>query len=55
MAEVAKHTTTGGTAATYSAAGHVRRSLKSVGFDVKRIPSFGSKWHMAVARLQDAE
>lgn len=55
LEHVAKHTAIGGTAATYSAAGHVRRSLKSAGFDVKRIPGFGSKWHMAVARLRDAE
>ena len=55
LIQVAKHTAIGGTAATYSAAGHVRRSLKAAGFDVKRIPGFGSKWHMAVARLPDAK
>lgn len=55
MAEVAKHTVIDGTAATYSAAGHMRRSLSAAGFNVKRIPGFGSKWHMVVARLRSAE
>ena len=55
MAEVAKHTAANGTAATYSAAGHVRRSLKAAGFDVKRIKGFGRKWHMTVATLHSAK
>lgn len=51
MAEVARHTRPGGTAATYSAAGHVRRALAAAGFAVERVPGFGRKRHMTRARL----
>jgi tRNA U34 5-methylaminomethyl-2-thiouridine-forming methyltransferase MnmC len=47
MAEVAGHTAPGGTFATYSAAGAVRRTLAEVGFEVIRSPGFGSKRHMS--------
>ncbi len=46
MQQVAVHTNHGGTFATYTAAGHVRRSLASAGFLVERTPGFGSKKHM---------
>jgi len=46
---VGTHTAKGGTAATYTAAGHVRRSLKEAGFDVTRTPGFGRKRHMTRA------
>ena len=52
---VASHTNPGGTAATYSAAGHVRQALSGAGFDVVRTPGFGRKRHMTRARLPDAE
>ena len=52
---VASHTKPGGTAATYSAAGHVRQALSGAGFDVVRTPGFGRKRHMTRARLPDAE
>lgn len=51
MAEVARHTAPGGMAATYTAAGHVRRGLEAAGFTVTRIPGFGRKRHMTQARL----
>ncbi|MBI1418700.1 MAG: tRNA (5-methylaminomethyl-2-thiouridine)(34)-methyltransferase MnmD [Limimaricola sp.] len=51
MAEVARHTAPGGTAATYTAAGHVRRALAAAGFDVARAPGYGRKRHMTRARL----
>lgn len=47
---VAKHTSPGGTAATYSAAGAVRRALAAGGFEVTRAPGFGRKRHMTIAR-----
>lgn len=50
LAEVGAHTAPGGTAATYSAAGAVRRGLADAGFDVERVPGFGRKRHMTVAR-----
>ncbi|MGB0716406.1 MAG: FAD-dependent 5-carboxymethylaminomethyl-2-thiouridine(34) oxidoreductase MnmC [Phycisphaerae bacterium] len=43
--EVAAHTYPGGTVATYSAAGSVRRSLESAGFNVRRNAGFGRKAH----------
>jgi tRNA U34 5-methylaminomethyl-2-thiouridine-forming methyltransferase MnmC len=49
MAEVARHTATGGTAATYSAAGEVRRGLQAAGFAVTRLPGYGRKRHMTRA------
>ncbi len=52
---VGQHTKSGGTAATYSAAGHVRRALDEAGFEVTRVPGFGRKRHMTAARLKDAE
>lgn len=51
MAQVAAHTAPGGTAATYTAAGHVRRALAAAGFAVERRQGFGHKRHMTVARL----
>lgn len=51
MAEVARHTRPGGTAATYSAAGCVRRGLAAAGFEVTRAPGYGRKRHMTRARL----
>lgn len=52
MAEVARHTAPGGTAATYTAAGFVRRGLEDAGFDVTRRPGYGRKRHMTVATLR---
>lgn len=49
MASVGAHTVPGGTAATYSAAGHVRASLTAAGFTVARVPGFGRKRHMTTA------
>lgn len=51
MAQVARHTAPEGTAATYTAAGHVRRTLESAGFTVTRAPGFGRKRHMTRATL----
>jgi tRNA U34 5-methylaminomethyl-2-thiouridine-forming methyltransferase MnmC len=46
LAEVARHTAPGGTFATYTAAGSVRRALAAAGFEVERLPGFGRKRHM---------
>ncbi|MEQ9041830.1 MAG: tRNA (5-methylaminomethyl-2-thiouridine)(34)-methyltransferase MnmD [Silicimonas sp.] len=51
LAEVARHTVPGGTAATYSAAGAVRRALAEAGFVVERQEGYGRKRHMTAARL----
>lgn len=52
MAEVAAHTHSGGTFATYTAAGHIRRTLNDVGFSTDRRPGFGRKRHMTCGFLK---
>jgi tRNA U34 5-methylaminomethyl-2-thiouridine-forming methyltransferase MnmC len=51
MAEVAAHTRPGGTFATYTAAGFVRRGLQAAGFQVERAAGFGRKRHMTIGRM----
>ncbi|NKW72206.1 tRNA (5-methylaminomethyl-2-thiouridine)(34)-methyltransferase MnmD [Rhodobacteraceae bacterium R_SAG10] len=51
MAQVAIHTAPGGTFATYTAAGQVRRALERVGFSISRIPGHGRKRHMTRGRM----
>ena len=48
LAEVGRHTAAGGTVATYTAAGFVRRGLETAGFRVSRRAGFGRKRHMTV-------
>ncbi|WP_300059094.1 tRNA (5-methylaminomethyl-2-thiouridine)(34)-methyltransferase MnmD [uncultured Roseobacter sp.] len=52
MRAVAAHTAPGGTFATYTAAGSVRRALDAAGFDVQRVQGFGRKRHMSVGTLR---
>jgi tRNA U34 5-methylaminomethyl-2-thiouridine-forming methyltransferase MnmC len=54
MREVARHTAPGGTFATYTAAGHVRRALSEAGFAVHRVPGYGTKRHMSRGVLRGA-
>jgi tRNA U34 5-methylaminomethyl-2-thiouridine-forming methyltransferase MnmC len=49
------HTNSGGTAATYSAAGHIRRALADAGFNVSRAQGYGRKRHMTTCRMPHAE
>ncbi|HKY03007.1 MAG TPA: bifunctional tRNA (5-methylaminomethyl-2-thiouridine)(34)-methyltransferase MnmD/FAD-dependent 5-carboxymethylaminomethyl-2-thiouridine(34) oxidoreductase MnmC [Burkholderiales bacterium] len=49
--QVALHTKAGGTFATYSAAGEVRRNLQSAGFIVDRVAGHGSKREMLRGEL----
>ena len=51
MAQVAAHTAPGGTFATYTAAGHVRRALSDAGFTVTRQPGHGTKRHMSTGAM----
>lgn len=51
MAEVARHTAPGGSFATYTAAGFVRRGLAAAGFTVNRLPGFAGKRHMSAGVL----
>jgi len=50
LAAVAGHMAPGGTLATYTAAGHVRRALAAAGVSVERSPGFGRKRHMTRGR-----
>ena len=47
MGEVGAHTAPGGTFATYSAAGHIRRALGAAGFAVTRAQGYAGKRHMS--------
>ncbi len=49
---VADHTKPGGTASTYSAAGHVRRALAEAGFTVTKSAGFPPKRDMTTAQKQ---
>ncbi len=49
----AARTMTGGTAATFTVAGAVRRGLEAAGFALERRPGFGQKREMLTARLVD--
>lgn len=51
LMEVGHHTKADGTAATFTAAGFVRRGLQEAGFEVERIPGYGRKRHMTRARM----
>ncbi|WP_370228015.1 tRNA (5-methylaminomethyl-2-thiouridine)(34)-methyltransferase MnmD [Cognatishimia sp.] len=48
MCDVGARTVSGGTCATYTAAGFVRRGLEEAGFSISRIPGYGRKRHMTV-------
>lgn len=52
MQAVADHTKKGGSFATYTAAGHVRRALTDAGFEVHRPKGYGSKRHMSAGVLK---
>ena len=51
MQEIGNHTANNGTLATYTAAGFVRRSLTSAGFEISRIKGFANKRHMTTGVL----
>ncbi|MCC0029489.1 MAG: tRNA (5-methylaminomethyl-2-thiouridine)(34)-methyltransferase MnmD [Brucellaceae bacterium] len=55
MRAVAMHTKPGGTFATYTAAGWVRRNLQAAGFAVDKRPGFKEKKEMLCGRLQVLE
>jgi tRNA U34 5-methylaminomethyl-2-thiouridine-forming methyltransferase MnmC len=50
LAAVAARLVPGGTVATYTAAGTVRRGLAAAGLEVTRVPGYGRKRHMTLAR-----
>jgi tRNA U34 5-methylaminomethyl-2-thiouridine-forming methyltransferase MnmC len=51
LSDVGRHTQPTGTAATYTAAGFVRRNLQAAGFTVARVQGYGRKRHMTTARM----
>ncbi len=48
MQEVYDHTNKGGSLATYTSAGWVRRNLLSAGFTVEKVPAHANKRHMLI-------
>lgn len=52
MRAVAAHTAPGGSFATYTAAGWVRRNLQAAGFAVEKRPGFAGKREMMCGQLQ---
>ena len=48
---VAAHTNPGGSFATYTAVGRIRRTLAAAGFEVERIKGFNAKPHMTRGRM----
>lgn len=52
MLAIGEKTKAGGTFATYSAAGYVRKRLATAGFKVERVPGFGTKRHMSVGKKE---
>lgn len=54
MTEVGQHSAPGGSFATYTAAGHVRRALEDAGFQVERRAGFGRKRHMTTGQMEPA-
>ncbi|MEM6549113.1 MAG: tRNA (5-methylaminomethyl-2-thiouridine)(34)-methyltransferase MnmD [Pseudomonadota bacterium] len=51
LAAVGRRTAPGGTLATYTAAGRVRRGLAAAGFLLRRVPGFGRKREITVGSL----
>ncbi|NEZ02848.1 bifunctional tRNA (5-methylaminomethyl-2-thiouridine)(34)-methyltransferase MnmD/FAD-dependent 5-carboxymethylaminomethyl-2-thiouridine(34) oxidoreductase MnmC [Wenzhouxiangella sp. XN201] len=51
LGTLARHSCPGATAATFTAAGQVRRDLDEAGFQVERRPGFGGKRHRLVAQM----
>ena len=54
IAEIARHSVAGATAATFSAARSVRDALAQAGFQVEKIPGYGAKRDMIAATLAAA-
>lgn len=50
MQNIAAHTKRGGTLATFTAVGAVRRALQTSGFDMQKVSGFGRKREMLVGR-----
>lgn len=55
MHAIGQHTAPGGSFATYSAAGSVRRALSGAGFSVSRVAGFGQKRHMTIGRMDHTD
>ncbi|WP_018150463.1 bifunctional tRNA (5-methylaminomethyl-2-thiouridine)(34)-methyltransferase MnmD/FAD-dependent 5-carboxymethylaminomethyl-2-thiouridine(34) oxidoreductase MnmC [Leeia oryzae] len=53
LEQVGRLTKPGGTFATFTSAGSVRRGLKAQGFDVKKVPGHGPKREMSAGYLQE--
>ena len=52
LSRIGSLTIAGGTCATYTAAGHVRRNLQAAGFAVDKVPGYGRKREMVIGVKQ---
>lgn len=48
LKDLARLAAPGATVATWACTGELRRALREAGFDVRRAPGYGGKWHMTV-------
>ena len=55
LKQVGRLTRAGGTLASFTAAGNVRRGLEAAGFDVRRVPGFGRKREMIRAARRGSD
>lgn len=53
LEQVTRLTRPGGTFATFTAVGEIRRRLSAQGFAVRRAPGYGKKWHLSCGERQD--
>ncbi|MFY3665812.1 tRNA (5-methylaminomethyl-2-thiouridine)(34)-methyltransferase MnmD, partial [Achromobacter ruhlandii] len=49
LKELARLAAPGATLATWACTGELRRALQEAGFEARRAPGYGGKWHMTVA------
>jgi len=52
LKEIARLSSPGTTFSTFTSAGDVKRAMKSLGFDVEKVPGFGRKWEMLRGRYR---
>ena len=55
LGQIGRLTKAGGTVASFTSAGHVRRGLENAGFDVRRVPGFGRKREMIRGTRQGSD
>ncbi|WMD18521.1 FAD-dependent 5-carboxymethylaminomethyl-2-thiouridine(34) oxidoreductase MnmC [Achromobacter seleniivolatilans] len=54
LRDLAKLAAPGATLATWACSGALRQALQDAGFEVRRAPGYGGKWHMTVGTAREA-